>query len=155
MKPFGVAFSLALLVIGVLVYTGFSSTKGNHLAPTGKIGKVRVHDVDANTSFAVIDFTAANDSDRDMIIRTISVNIDGVEGSAVASAALASAFKAYPELGEQFNPVLRERDTIAGHQSLDRMVGFRFDLPVSKLQNRTRLSLRIEDVTGPVLEMLK
>ena len=154
-KPFALAFAGAALIIAFLVYTGFSTTKGNHLAPTGKIAKVRVHEVDANTSFAVIDFTAANDSDRDMIVRTISVTVDDTEGTAVAASALSNAFKAYPELGEEFNPVLKERDTIPAHGSVDRMVGFRFDLPADKLQNRTKLTLRVEDVTGPVLELIK
>ena len=75
--------------------------------------------------------------------------------SAAASRDVEAAFQAYPELGEKFNPILRERDTIAAHQSVDRMVVFRFDLPFTKLENRTRLTLKIEDVTGPVLELAK
>ena len=154
-KAFGLAFAGAALIIAFLVYTSFSATKGNHLAPTGKIGKVRIQKVDENVSFVVIDFTAENDSDRNMIVRTIAVNVDDNEGSAAASRDVESAFQAYPELGEKFNPILRERDTIAAHQSVDRMVAFRFDLPFAKLENLNKLTLRIEDVTGPVLELTR
>lgn len=154
-KAFGLAFAGAAIIIAFLVYTGFSATKGNHLAPTGKIGKVRIQKVDENVSFVVIDFTARNDSDRNMIVRTITVNFDDNEGSAAASRDVEAAFQAYPELGEKFNPILRERDTVAAHQSVDRMVVFRFDLPFTKLENRTKLTLKIEDVTGPVLELTR
>ena len=154
-KAFIIAFAGAVVIIAFLIWTGFSSTKGNHLAPTGRIGKVRIQKVDDNVSFAVIDFNAENDSDRNMIVRAITVTIDDAEGTAVAARDIDAAFHAYPELGEQFNPVLRARDTIPAHQSVDRMVGFRFDLPFAKVQNRTRLTMKIEDVTGPVLELSK
>ena len=154
-KPFGIAFGAALVVILILVWTGFKSTSGNHLEPTGKIGKVRVQQVTDDISFVVLDFNMKNDSDRNMIVRRISGTVDGVDGSAVAASDLEDAFHRYPDLGEQYNPVLKERDVLPAHQSVDRMVGIRFDLPSGKVENRKQLVLRIEDVTGPVLELTK
>jgi hypothetical protein len=51
--------------------------------------------------------------------------------------------------------VLKERDVIAAHHSLDRMVGLRIDAPFDKVDHRKRVTLRVEDVTGPVLELTK
>jgi len=158
-KAFGIAFAAALVVILILVWTGFSTTKGNHLAPTGAIGKVRVQQVTDDISFVVIDFNMKNDSDRDMIVHSITgtvVTPDGdVDGSAVAASDLLDAFHNYPLLGEKYNPVLKERDVLPAHQFLDRMVGIRFDLPAEKVENRKRIVLKIQDVTGPVLELTK
>ena len=159
-KAFGIAFGAAILVIAVLIWTGFEKTKGNHLLPAGSIGKVRTAQVDDNTTFMVVDFNVRNDSDRPMVVRNIGAVFelrDGsfVEGSTIAARDVAAAFHAYPLLGEQFNPVLKERDTIEPHQSVDRMVGLRFDAPGDAVDNRKRVVLKIEDITGPVLEMAK
>ena len=158
-KAFGIAFGAALLVIVILIWTGFSATKGNHLAPTGAIGKVRAQQVTDDITFVVIDFNMKNDSDRDMIVHSITgtvVTPEGdVDGSAVAASDLVDAFRIYPELGEKYYPVLKERDVLPAHQFLDRMVGIRFDLPVSKVENRRSIVLKIQDVTGPVLELTK
>jgi hypothetical protein len=158
-KAFGFAFGAALVVICFLIWTGFRNTKGNHLAPEGTIGKVRVQQVTDDVTFMVIDFNMKNDSDRDMIVHSITGTVQtadgGVDGSAVAASDLVSAFKLYPLLGEQYNPVLKERDTLPAHQALDRMVGIRFDLPLEKIEKRKRVVLKIEDITGPVLELTK
>jgi hypothetical protein len=158
-KAFGIAFGAALVVIVVLVWTGFRTTSGNHLAPEGKIGKVRVQAVTDDISFVVLDFDMKNDSDRDMIVRSITGTVETADGSAdgsqVAASDLQRAFHDYPMLGEEFNPVLKERDVLPAHQSLDRMVGIRFDLPAAKVEGRKRIVLKIEDVTGPVLELTK
>jgi hypothetical protein len=159
-KAFGIAFAAAVLVIAALVWTGFEKTEGNHLAPTGSIGKVRTIKATDEVTFMAIDFKVKNDSDRDMIVHSVETSIetaDGgtVMGSGVAGADVKSAFRNYPLLGDQYNPVLRERDTIPAHQTLDRMVGVRFDTPFEKVETRKRVVLRLEDVTGPVLELTK
>jgi hypothetical protein len=158
-KAFGIAFGAALVVIVILVWTGFATTKGNHLAPSGTIGKVRVQSVTDDVTFMIIDFNMKNDSDRDMIVHSISGTVQtpegDVDGSGVAASDLVSAFRLYPLLGDQYNPVLKERDVLPAHQTLDRMVGIRFDLPLAKVESRKRFILKIQDVTGPVLELSK
>jgi hypothetical protein len=153
-KPFGIAFGAALVVILILLWVGFSSTAGNHLAPTGHIGKVRVQAVTDNVSFVVLDFNMKNDSDRNMIVHSITGTVGDVDGSAVAASDLEDAFHRYTDLGEQYNPVLKERDVLPAHKSLDRMVGIRFDLPADKVEGR-KITLKVQDVTGPVLELTK
>lgn len=157
-KPFLIGFGAMALVIAGLVWIGFVRTAGNHLAPAGSIGKVRAVKADEDLTFVVVDFNVTNDSDRDMIVRTIESSIetaDGreVAGSLVADSDIQSAFKSYQFLGPQYNPVLKERDVIAAHHSVDRMVGLRFDAPESEVENRKKLTLRLWDVTGVAVEL--
>src|SRR5579863_3082422 len=157
-KAFLITFGAAVIVIGALIWIGFAKTEGNHLAPAGSIGKVRTVKASDDVTFMVIDFKVKNDSDRDMIVRNVEAAIDTTDGgtvmgSGVAEADVKSAFKSYPFLGEQYNPVLKERDTIPAHREVDRMVGIRFDVPYDKVVARNRVILRLEDVTGPVVEL--
>ena len=158
-KPFGITFGAALAVIAVLLWFGFATTKGNHLAPVGTIGKIRVQKVTDDVCFVVIDFNVKNDSDRDMVVHNVSVSIDrpegAIDGLGVSASALEDAFHSYPDLGEKFNPIMKERDTVPAHRELDRMVAARFDIPVEKMEERRKLTLRVEDVTGPVLLLTK
>jgi hypothetical protein len=159
-KPFAITFGAVVVVIAILVWVGFSRTAGNHLVPAGSIGKVRTIQASDDLTYMVIDFKVSNSSDRDMIVRGVSSVVEAadgstVSGSPVAAVDVAAAFRSYPLLGEQYNPVLKERDVIAAHQSLDRMVGLRIDAPFDKVDHRKRVTLRVEDVTGPVLELTK
>jgi len=159
-KPFIVTFSAAIVVIAVLIWVGFANTAGNHLAPAGSIGKVRTVKATDDVTFMVIDFKVKNDSDRDMIVRRVETSIDTADGgtvmgTGVAGADIKSAFRNYPILGDRYNPVLKERDTIPAHRQIDRMVGIRFDTPFEKVESRKRVVLRLEDVTGPVVELTK
>jgi hypothetical protein len=76
-------------------------------------------------------------------------------GGAVTGADIESAFKSYPILGDQYNPILKDRDKIPAHREVDRMVGVRFDVPFEKVESRKRVILRVEDATGPVAELTK
>ena len=76
-----------------------------------------------------------------------------MEGSIVSASDAAKVFAAYPTLGEQYNPGMRERDKVAPHESLDRMTISRFDIPWADMEKRKNISLTVEDVTGPTLRM--
>lgn len=159
-KAFGIAFGAAVVVIGIVIWLGFAKTAGNHLVPTGSIGKIRTVKADEMLTYMVVDFKVRNDSDVDMTVRSIQSEVEladgsGLTGGSVAANDVKAAFESYPALGEQYNPVLKDRDTIPAHQSVDRMVGLRFDAPVEKVDARKRVVLRIEDITGPVVEMTK
>jgi hypothetical protein len=159
-KAFGITFAAVALIIAGLVWYGFEDTKGNHLAPTGSIGKVRTVKADDNLTYMVIDFKVKNDSDRDMIVHSIEASADipggaAVMGTAVAKSDVETAFKSYPLLGDQYNPVLRERDSVPAHREIDRMVGIRFDAPAEKIDSRKSLTLRLTDVTGAEVNLTK
>jgi hypothetical protein len=157
-NAFKIGFGVTLVVIAFLVWRGFVSTKGNHLDPVGRIGKVREQKVDDNEVVVVLDFNLRNDADLPMIVRTVEVNIDARDGSVVAgkmigAADLANVFRNYPDLGEQYNPPLKARDELKAHDSIDRMVGFRFDVSEEAVLKRKDVVLHIEDITGPVVEL--
>lgn len=156
--PFKIGFAVAALIIGFVIWRGFVETKGNHLEPAGKIGKVRAEKVDDNEMIAIIDFNLRNDADVELVVRNLEADLttsDGatVNGVMIAAADLDNFFRNYPNIGEKFNPPLKARDTLAGHQSTDRMVGVRFDVPESVWEKRKEVTLRIEDKTGPVTEL--
>jgi hypothetical protein len=94
-----------------------------------------------------------------MIVRTVDGTLDTsdgpVESSSVAASDAEQAFHNYPFLGEQYNPVMKERDVVPARHVLDRMVCLRFDIPYEKVEARKGFTLHIEDVTGPVLELKK
>ncbi len=157
-NPFKIGFALAALIIVFVVWRGFVETKGNHLEPTGKIGKIRAEKVDDNEMIAVIDFSLQNDADVEMVVRGVEADMTASDGSTIAGSVIAAAdldnfFRNYPNIGEKFNPPLKARDTLAGHQATDRMVGIRFDVPEAAWTKRRGISLRIEDKTGPVVEL--
>jgi hypothetical protein len=159
-KVFLGTFGVALAVIGALVWAGFIGTSGNHLEPTGKLGKLRIQPVDDNSVVVIADFSIVNDSDRTMQIRSIDASLEMPDG-AVASAGLVPSpdvpkiFKAYPLLGEQFNEPLHLREEIPAHKTVDRMLALRLEAPAALVEKRKRFVVKIEDVTGPVLELSK
>ena len=157
-KPFAVAFAVALLIIGFIVWRGFVETKGNHLEPAGRIGKVSAQKVDVGETVMVVDFNLRNESDRVMVVRSVEAVLEAadgspVTGSTIAAKDLANVFRNYPDLGEQYNPPLRARDQLGPHETFDRMVGVRFDVPDEAIAKRRDFVLRIEDITGPVAEL--
>ncbi|MDP9055036.1 MAG: hypothetical protein M3N93_12175 [Acidobacteriota bacterium] len=159
-KAFGITFAVALAVIAGLVWAGFANTKGNHLAPAGSIGKVRTIKAAEDLTFMAIDFKVKNDSDRDMVVRSIETSVvmpDGevIPGSGVAEADVKNAFRSYPLLGDRYNAVLKERDTIPAHGEVDRMVGIRFGAPPEKIDGRKRLTLVLDDITGSTVQLTK
>lgn len=157
-KPFTIGFGVAAVLIAFVIWRGFVETKGNHLEPTGKIGKIRAEKVDDNEIIAIIDFNLRNDADIEMVVRGMEADLtmaDGstVKGSMIAAPDLDNFFRFYPNIGEKFNPPLKIRDVLAGHQSTDRMVGIRFDVPEEVWVKRKGISLRLEDKTGPITEL--
>lgn len=157
-KPFTIGFGIAAVLIAFLIWRGFVETKGNHLEPTGKIGKIRAEKVDDNEMIVIVDFNLRNDADIEMVVRGMEADLtmaDGntVKGSIIAAPDLDNFFRFYPNIGEKFNPPLKMRDALAGHQNTDRMVGIRFDVPEDVWVKRKGISLRIEDKTGPITEL--
>jgi hypothetical protein len=157
-KGFGIGFAITLVVIAIVVWRLAEATKGNHLAPITKVGKLRIQKVDENESIVVLDFSVNNDSDRKLVVRTVEAQLDSPDGSStdgnvVAAADLANIFKNYPEMGEQYNPPFKAWDEVKPHERLDRMIGVRFDVPDDKLTRRKDIDLRLEDLTGIVVDV--
>ena len=144
--------ALVVIVVGAVLFF----KRG--IDPTGAILKVRTQALDETSSIAVIDFRVENTSDTGLVIRNVSVSLEAKDGKKYPGAAVAevdaqSLFKYYPVLGQKFNDTLRVRDKIPARQKVDRMIAARFEVPESKLTERARLTVRVEDVDGPAAEI--
>jgi hypothetical protein len=51
------------------------------------------------------------------------------------------------------HPPLPLRGAIDGHKTVNLMVGVEFDIPGNVVENRKGVTLRIEDITGPFVEL--
>ena len=76
-----------------------------------------------------------------------------------ASAAITSkpqvdaVFQGARLIGTKYNEVLSLQDRVAPHQTVDRMVAGRFELPEASIDRRKLLRLKIEDVDGTAAEI--
>ena len=151
-KPFAMGLVLVVIVVGAVLYF----KRG--IDPTGAILKVRTQALDESSSIAVVDFRLENTSDTGLVIRNVSVSLEAKDGKKYPGASVSevdaqSLFKYYPVLGQKFNDTLRVRDKIAAHQTVDRMIAARFEVPEAQLNDRARLTVRVEDVDGPAAEI--
>ncbi len=156
-KGFLIAFGAGLLVVAIVIGTVFYAKKGAHLEPRGSILKVRTQQLDPTNSIAVLEVRLVNESDVDMIVRQIEVTLETKEGHEVPGALIAGSdaanvFKYYTELGPQYNEPLLPRDRIRPHQTVDRMIAARFEAAGESLDQRQKITVRVEDVDGPVAE---
>ena len=156
-KGFLIAFGAGLLVVAVVIGTVFYAKRGAHLEPRGSILKIRTQPIDEANSLAVLEVRVVNPSDVDMIVRQVDVNMETKEGHEIPGALISGAdsanvFKYYPLLGQQFNEPLMARDRIKPHQTIDRMLAVRFEAPGPALDDRKKITVRVEDVDGPAAE---
>ena len=156
-KGFAITFLIGLLVIGAAVWAVLYKQQGAHIDPKGSILKVRTLKLDDNSSAAVAEVRLTNDADYPLVVRTIEMSaVTGkgdVPGNIVAEMDVKELFKYYPLLGEQYNPVLKAREKVPPHSSIDREVCAQFTIPVDELDQRKDLIVRVEDITGPTAEM--
>jgi hypothetical protein len=159
-KQFLMTFGIGLWVIAMAVALIFVLQRGSHVELKGAILKVRTMGVDDNSSLAVVDFRFVNSSDIPFVVRSVDVSATGADGANYTSMSVPEVdakriFEYYPILGQKFNASLIARDRIPGRKSEDRMIVARFEMPVAKLDARTNLKIRIEDVDGPVSELVE
>jgi hypothetical protein len=156
-KGFAVTFMIGLLVIGVVIWAVLYKQQGAHIDPKGSILKVRTLKLDDNSSAAVVEVRLANDADYPLVARSIEMTAvtrkAEVPGNMVAEVDVKDLFKNFPLLGEQYNPVLKAREKVPPHGSIDREVCAQFTIPVEDLDSRKDLIVRVEDITGPTAEM--
>jgi len=154
--PFGIGLGVILIaVVGVLYMQ-----RGAHIELKGSVLKVRTMPLDERTSLAVVDFRFVNPADYPFVVRTCTVVVEGpsgntTEGTSVTEIDARRVFDYYPVLGKKYNDTLVLKDKIPAHDSQDRMIAARFEVPESQLEGRKRLIVRIEDVDGPVSELIE
>jgi hypothetical protein len=155
-KRFSLFFVAGLAVVAVLLLFLFTGTKGAHLRLEGKVLKVRVLALSGSAaSLVMVDFRATNPSDVPFVVNSVKLKIDSatgetVEGVTISKPDIDNVFQYAKLLGPKYNDVLSLRDRIMPHQSADRMVGARFEMPEPLVNSRKALRLEIEDVDGAV-----
>ena len=159
-QRFLTAFGVGLVAIAIAVAWILYMQRGAHIEPAGKILKVRTLALDDNSSVAVVDFRVINSSDYTVIVREVTVteeeaNGQTADGSAVSETDAKRLFQYYPILGQKFHDSLIIRDHIKPHETLDRMIAARFEMPQARLDARKRIKIRIEDVDGPSGELIE
>lgn len=153
-----IGMGVGVVVIAVLVAGVFYVQRGAHIEVKGRFLKVRTAPLDEHSSAAVVDFRFANPADYPFMVRSVTVVLEDktgaqTEGSTIADSDTALLFTAVPLLGQKFNRTLIARDRLTPHETQDRMVAARFEVPDSQLEARKRLVLRIEEVDGAVSEI--
>jgi hypothetical protein len=157
-KQFWIFLVVGLAVVGALVYGVLLGTKGAHVDLTGEILKVRVLAVTPQASLVVVDFRVTNPADVPFVVNEVRTLLDDggaepLEGAFISKPDVNIMFKYGKLLGPKYNDVLSIRDKVAPHQTVDRMVGTRFELPESRVDARKGIRLRIEEVDGAVVEI--
>jgi hypothetical protein len=152
----GIGLGLIAIAIGVIFYI----QRGAHIELKGSVLKVRTQSLDENSSVAVVDFRFVNPSDYTFVVRGVTVTVKDGEGNSAEGAEVSEVdakrlFEYYPTLGQKFNDSLLMRDKIAPHESQDRMIAARFDIPAQRLNARKELRIRVEEVDGPVSELVE
>jgi hypothetical protein len=159
-RTFLTALGVGLVVVAIAVVWIFYMQRGAHIEPAGKILKVRTLALDEGSSIAVVDFRVVNSSDYTVVVREVTVTLEQPNGAAqdgtvVSEVDARRLFQYYPVLGQKYNDSLIIRDRIKPHETLDRMIAARFEIPVAQLDARKRLKLRVVDVDGPSGELIE
>lgn len=157
-RQFWTFLGIGLAVVAVAVFFTLFATKGSHLELDGKILKVRVLSLNPDASIVIVDFRAKNPSDLVFVVKNAVVTLtpasgDAVEGAAISKFDIENVFKYEKLLGTKYNDVLSIRDKIAPRQTVDRMIGARFEMGESAINARKTITLKFEDMDGAVAEI--
>jgi hypothetical protein len=155
-----VALGAGLLAVAAGVGSVLWMQRGAHVELRGSVLKVRTHPMDEASSIAIIDFRFANPADYPFVVRSVEVSFEDAEGAKITGTTVSELdarrlFEYYPVLGQKFNDSLVLRTRIGARLTMDRMIVARFETPEAKLQARRKLTVRIEDVDGPVSELVE
>lgn len=155
---FPIAFGIGLLVIAIGVAAVLYMQRGAHIQVTGRFLKVRTAPLDEHSSIVVVDFRLTNPADYPFMVRDVTLVLEDAagnpsEGTTVSGTDTERLFAAVPLLGQKYNQALIARDRIAPHQTLDRMVAARFEVPDAALEMRKRFLIRINEVDGAASEI--
>ncbi|HUQ91305.1 MAG TPA: hypothetical protein VM120_06470 [Bryobacteraceae bacterium] len=147
-----VAVGVTLVTVAAVAVLWFN--RGSRLILDVQIQKVRTQALEEQASAMVIDFRVFNPADYLYQVRKVDVTLDiggkTAEGIVIADVDAKRLMEYYPALSPKYNDTLRMREKLKPRQSLDRMVAVRFELPESMVNSRRSLTLRIEEVDGPV-----
>jgi len=150
--------AVGMVIAALMVAFTLFVQRGAHIELEGSIQKVRTLSVEAASTIVVLDFRFVNGSNYPFVVRDVAVSLedrqgDLIEGAVVSEVDAQRLFQYYPVLGQKYNPSLLARTRIQPRQSMDRMLAVRFEISEKAVQQRKGLTIRVEDVDGPVSEI--
>lgn len=153
-------YLLGLAAAGLLAGAFLFSTRGAHVEIKGSILKVRTHASDESNSIAIVDFRFVNPSDYPFMVRTVTVFVEdkqgnSSEGQTISDMDAKRLFDYFKEIGPKYNDSLMTRARINPKQTLDRMIAAGFPISQEKLEQRKRIKLVVEEIDGPVSEIVE
>ncbi|HLW77871.1 MAG TPA: hypothetical protein VKS01_12820 [Bryobacteraceae bacterium] len=149
---FGIAVAGAAIVAGVI----WQGTKGAHLELDGRILHVRTYAVNPKATIVIVDFRETNPSDVSFTVKDVQMTLEGVNtepGQIVSRHDLNTLFQYEKLLGPKYNDSLSTGDQIAPHQTVDRMVGARFEVGESAIEARKAVHVQFLDLYRAVAEL--
>ena len=157
-KPLLIAMGVGAAVVAAVVIGIVALQWNAHIELSGQVLKVRTAPIDEHSTMVAVDFRFTNPARYAFVVKSVTVVLedrDGKqsEGATVAEIDTERLFEGLPLLGRKFNPSLFGGEKVASHQTEDRMVAARFDLPTARLDARKRFLVSIEEVDGAVSEI--
>ena len=149
---------IGAVLFSLLIALLFWVQRGAHLELQGAIARARTLELPDGSTIVILDFRITNVADYPFVVKNVEVFLESAEGKtwqgAVASDQDATRlFQYYPVLGPRHNPTLLVRTRIGPHESLDRMLAVRFELPEEAVLRRRTFRVRVVDVDGAVSEI--
>lgn len=153
-------YLIGLAAAGLLAGVFLFSARGGKVELKGSILKVRSHASDEANSIAIVDFRFVNPSDNPFMVRTVTVSVEDKQGNSTEGVTVSEMdakrlFDYYKELGPKYNDSLMTRARINPKQTLDRMIAASFPITQDKLEQRKRIKLVVEEIDGPVSEIVE
>jgi hypothetical protein len=141
------------VVVGVVVFTVVSSTKGSHLELKGQVVKARTGALDDTHSIAILDFRVSNPSDIPFVVRQVWVTVEKADGEKlrgdmVSKRDVNQVFQYNKFLGVQYNDAMSIKDEVKPHGQIDRMVAASFPLSQADLEKSKTIDLWVQDMDG-------
>jgi hypothetical protein len=154
------AYVAGVVAVGAMVFGFLYLHRGAHIRLDGDIQQVRTVGMDEYSSVAVIDFRFFNPADYPFVVRRVDVSIECADGHTYDGVTVSEVdahrlFQYYKPLGQRFNDSLLMDHQIAPRTGEDRMIASRFAVPERILQGRRSLTIRIEEVDGPVAHFIE
>jgi len=159
MKDKAVVLAVGLAVVAVIVGAILYLNRGSHIQLKGEIQKVRLQEMDDNSTVVVADFRFVNPANYPFVVRKVDMFVmspegEELDGKEVSEPDARRMFDYYKLLGPKYNETFTIREKVAPKESMDRMLAARFEVPASKIEQRKKLRIRVEDVDGAVSELV-
>jgi len=148
----GIGLAIVAVVLGLTLW----SNRGERLILAGSIQKVRLQNVDENTTVAVVEFRLNNPADLPFRIKNVQLILetakgDPIEGTLFHQQDLDRFFEFNKaSLGPRYNDSVRIGEMLKSHTLVDRTIAGSFPVAADEVARRKRLVIRLEAEGGVV-----